>query len=195
MHTDRLVRWFRPEAQFLGGDLLEPSENAMLPSFSLAVINPPFGRRITDHTLLSHYELAERGPGQKLRTREASVLYLERAYHLLQPGGWLIALLPDGVLSNVGFRPVREWLEERFRLRAVVSLPHNAFVSVGTGIKASVVCLQKWGNASLDDYPIFMADLEGDDNGTIPTTELTELNSAYRMFCEEIDAYSDATQV
>lgn len=186
--TVRLVRWLCPEAQFAGTDLLEQDTDEELPLFRLVVLNPTFSKSIGDRRLLSQFELAERGPGQRLRTREASVLYLEQAFRLLEPGGWLIALLPDGVLNNVGFRSVREWMEERFRICSVVSLPAKAFLEVGTGVKASLVCLQKWSNTPVDDYPIFMAELEGDDAGQILPAELDSLATAYRRFCEGFHA-------
>lgn len=70
----------------------------------------------------------------------------------------------------------------------VAAYPANsaAFVvvihSAGSGLKASAVCLQKWSVASLDDYPIFLAELERDDTGTIRSTELAELSPAHRRF-------------
>jgi hypothetical protein len=194
--ADLLFGWLRPEVRFLNQDIIEMNKDSAPSLFNLIVIHPPLGQRITDQVLLSRYNLADRGEtGLKQRTQDASVLYLEQAYHLLQPGGWLLVLLSDGVLSNASLRYVREWLEAHFRLLAVVSLPTNVFTPIGVSLKTSVVCLQKWSDTPLDDYPIFMSELQGETDGTISRTELDDLGEAYRKFCEENNESLNSKQI
>lgn len=160
--------------------------------FSKIPTNPPFGAVVKEelHTYLSSYELSRyvakgtvgededaRSPssGKKSIKQRASVkteiIYVERIWQLLKPGGQAAVVLPDGLLTNASLQGVRDWLLERFKVLAVVSLPQFAFAHFGAGVKSSVVFLEKRpfsitkregkeivvvGSVS-DDEPIFMA--------------------------------------
>ena len=162
--------------------------------FSKIPTNPPFGAVVKEelHTYLSSYELSRyvakgtagededddaRSPrsGRKSIKQRASVkteiIYVERIWQLLKPGGQAAVVLPDGLLTNASLQGVRDWLLERFKVLAVVSLPQFAFAHFGAGVKSSVVFLEKRpfsitkregkeivvvGSVS-DDEPIFMA--------------------------------------
>ena len=68
-------------------------------------------------------------------------------------------MLPDGVLTNASLQAVRDWILERFKVLAVVSLPQLAFAHYGAGVKSSVVFLEKRRRdvSISDDEVIFMA--------------------------------------
>ena len=71
-------------------------------------------------------------------------------------------VLPDGILTNLTLGFVRKFIQDNARILAIVSLPRETFVPHGTGSKASVVFLQKFGEEVLQelkkkDYPVFMA--------------------------------------
>lgn len=146
--------------------------------------NPPFGAVIKDelHSYLSSYELsryiakgggkdedddedasADYKAGKKAVKQRASVkteiIYCERVWQLLKPGGQAGVVLPDGLLTNASLQGVRDWVLERFRVLAVVSLPQFAFAHFGAGVKSSVVFLEKRqpNVAASDDEAIFMA--------------------------------------
>jgi len=97
----------------------------------------------------------------KARTSiKTEILFCERVWHFLKPGtGKAAIVLPDGILTNSSLQGVRDWLLERFRLLAVVSLPQEAFQHAGAGVKASIVFLQKRADDEKpdDDEAIFMA--------------------------------------
>jgi len=69
----------------------------------------------------------------------------------------LAVVLPDGILTNSSLQYVREYILDKYKLRAVVSLPQDAFRYYGAGVKSSILLLQKWGDTKEADYPIFMA--------------------------------------
>jgi len=52
-------------------------------------------------------------------------------------------VLPDGLLQNPSSGYVRAWLRSQAEVLAVVSIPQEAFVPYGTGIKTSLVLLRK----------------------------------------------------
>ncbi len=164
--------------------------------FSKIPTNPPFGAVVKEelHSYLSSYELSryigkggtkeddspedtERVPtvGRKAIKQRASVkteiIYCERIWQLLKPGGQAAVVLPDGLLTNASLQSVRDWLLERFRVISVISLPQFAFAHFGAGVKSSVVFLEKRSFSRVeregkelvvvspiaDDEPIFMA--------------------------------------
>ncbi|VVB63940.1 N-6 DNA Methylase [uncultured archaeon] len=82
-----------------------------------------------------------KSPESKIKTE---ILYIERCLDLLKPGGRMGIVLPEGVLNNPSLSYVREFVENRAFLRAVVSLPPEAFFSSGASVKASLLFLQKF---------------------------------------------------
>jgi type I restriction enzyme M protein len=52
-------------------------------------------------------------------------------------------VLPDGLLQNVSNSHVRFWIRSQAKVLGVVSIPQEAFVPYGTGIKTSLLLLQK----------------------------------------------------
>lgn len=53
-------------------------------------------------------------------------------------------VLPEGILNTPSNKWLRRWAEGKARLRAVVSLPQETFVSANAAVKASLVFLQKF---------------------------------------------------
>lgn len=74
------------------------------------------------------------------------MLFLERCLNLLAPGGRLGIVVPDGVLNNPSLKDLREYVEDRARIIAVVSIPDKTFRSAKTAVKASLLFLRKLTN-------------------------------------------------
>jgi type I restriction enzyme M protein len=93
--------------------------------------------------IASLFELPKRGNGDKPSARlgkiKTELLFIERCLHLLQPGGRLGIVLPEGVFNNPSLAYVREFVEDRAFLRAVISLPPETFFSSGASVKASIL--------------------------------------------------------
>ena len=75
---------------------------------------------------------------------KTEILFIERCLALLKPGGRLGIVLPEGIYNNPSLAYVREYVEDRAFLRAVVSLPQETFYSAGATVKASLLFLQKF---------------------------------------------------
>jgi type I restriction enzyme M protein len=165
------------------------AENAGLAEgrFDLVLTNPPFGSVIKrtekgegylEQFDLRHYigksipdsEIDESTLGEQDSKRgvkvvkarasiKTEILFLERVWTLLRPGGRVAIVLPDGILTNSSLQGVRDWLLAHYQLLAVVSLPQFAFSHYDAGVKASIVFLRrlKEGEKVSDDAPIFMA--------------------------------------
>lgn len=82
--------------------------------------------------------------GKDKPNRPTEILFLERCLQLLQPGGRVGIVLPDGDLNNPSLNWLRRWAEGKARLLAVVSLPEETFAAADATVKASLVFLQKF---------------------------------------------------
>lgn len=130
-------------------------------TFDLIMTNPPFGSTVKSDEVnyYKEYELFEKNLGiteikdriaddnnkKKWRTSQSTeVLFLERCYNYLnEENGYLAIVVPDGILTNSTSQYVRDWLIEKFRILAVVSLPQHTFSHVKAGVKSSILFLKK----------------------------------------------------
>lgn len=116
--------------------------------FTVLMTNPPFGgivQRVTPkakHPYLDTYELG--GKVQRRNSQKSEILFLERCLDLLEPGGRAGIVLPEGIFNNPSLAYVREFVEDRAYIDAVVSLPLETFASSGPSVKPSVLFLQKF---------------------------------------------------
>jgi len=122
--------------------------------FDFIITNPPFGSvvRQTEQAYLHQYNFAWKGIHWldlhgKERTQRANqnteILFIEQCHNYLKEGGYLAIVIPDGILTNSSLQYVRDGIEEKFRIVAVVSMPQTAFQPTGAGVKSSVMFLKK----------------------------------------------------
>lgn len=125
-------------------------------SCSLVFTNPPFAGDIDDHEILDAYEAQQNPAAKKATSREH--LFLERAVHLLKPGGRLAIVLPQGLLANSSASYLRQWLFNNCRVLGVVGLHQFAFLPY-TSVKTAILFLTKpkADEPIPKDYPIFFA--------------------------------------
>jgi len=187
---------------------------SMQGEFDIVLANPPFGSRgkIDDPSILSRYETGHRWVRQSgnkwLRTGEIlqgqtpEILFLELCLRLLRPGGRLAIVIPDGILQNGTTEYLRYWLRTQAKVLAVVSLPQTTFVPYGTGIKTSLLLLQKMPSQvqhvfmaipqkigyDVKGQPLYKRDQKGDINrtGAKPQidTDLPEVANLYQRLLQ-----------
>ncbi len=75
---------------------------------------------------------------------KTEILFIERCLGLLRPGGRLGIVLPEGIYNNPRLAHVREYVEDRAFVLAVISLPQETFYSIGASVKASLLFVQKF---------------------------------------------------
>ncbi len=119
---------------------LEDDENTNPAVFDIILTNPPFGSLMTQEVMemVGRFEL---GKGKK--TLPMEYIGLERCFQFLKPGGKLAIVLPDGLLKNKNSKYVRKWVENVAEIKAVISLPEEAFQSFGAMVKTSLCIFQK----------------------------------------------------
>lgn len=119
--------------------------------FDLIITNPPFG------ATFSHAELLLKATRKHLpvmfemnrtgllpRAVDSEYILLDRELALLRPGGRLMMVVPDHVVSGGGFSELfRTELQLHYELIAVIDLPVETFAQAGTRTKTSVVYLRR----------------------------------------------------
>ena len=107
-------------------------------SFDAVLTNPLFASEIPDDDL-ARYEKSLRIIEHSKKSED---LFCDRWFQLLKPGGRLAAVIPNSVLDSKRENWSRTWLLRYFWLRAVVSLPADAFYP-HTSTKTSIIFAQK----------------------------------------------------
>ena len=131
--------------------------------------NPPFGGggKIDDGHVLGQYELPGWECGKSPRSSmPAEQLFVEAALRFVKPEGYLVIVLPDGIVNNPGLRFIRSWLLKRTRIIASVALPKTTFASSNGINNPTVLILQKLGRKEIEQaeasilpeaYEVFMS--------------------------------------
>jgi type I restriction enzyme M protein len=70
-------------------------------------------------------------------------IFLELFYKALKENGIVEVVVPDGLLTNSSVQYIRDFMLEKFKILAVISLPQYAFSHYGAGVKASILVLKK----------------------------------------------------
>ena len=102
-------------------------------AFDIILTNPPFGANIKreEKPYLGDYKL-----GKGRNSQKTEILFLERCFEFLKWGtGQLAIVLPDGILNNSSLQYVRDYIEQHYKILAVVSLPQTAFRHYEAGVK------------------------------------------------------------
>lgn len=128
--------------------------------FDVVITNPPFAKaldRSTDEEIriLDSYEIGRDRAGAGGSVRSV-LLFLERYAQLLKPGGRMITVVDDGILSGDDYRWFRDKLRSWFLVKAVVSLPGDAFQRSNARVKTSYIVVEKRANAEQENPPVFM---------------------------------------
>ena len=151
--------------------------------YNLLLTNPPFGANIKEqeHKYLNNFLLG--GKEKRRKNQKTEILFIERCLDLLVEGGRMGIVLPDGVLSNSTLQYVRDYILDKAKIFAIISLPQSAFVPSGAGVKASLLFLEKDGTKQRKTYPIFMSIAEHigyDALGRPDKNELPEILKDYK---------------
>lgn len=123
-------------------ELSDSSPHAIYPRdvsehFDAVVSNPPFSVKYTDDELARYAKCL----AIAAQTKASEALFLDRWFQLLKPGGRLGVVVPNSLLDGVK-SAARDHLLRHFWVRAVVSLPADAFYPY-TSTKTSLVFAQK----------------------------------------------------
>ena len=127
--------------------------------FDILMGNPPFAGKIKETRIISKYDLGKNTKGKHKNEIGRDILFIERNLDFLKDGGRMALVLPQGRLMNSTDRYIRDYIVDKCRIIAVVSLHKNVF-KPHTSTKTSVLFIQKWDEKlcpKIDDYKIFFA--------------------------------------
>lgn len=127
----------------------------------IVLTNPPFAKVYDRNTeseakILDKYEIGFNESGVARNTVKSSLLFIERYYDILKPGGKLITIIDDGILSGKDYKWFRAFIRQKFIIRAVISLPGDAFQRSKARVKTSFLVAEKKVQASDEQSPVFM---------------------------------------
>jgi len=148
--------------------------------FDLILANPPFGAKITNTATLSKYDLGYKWTNHNKEyhktklvypNQNAEILFIERCLQLLKEGGRMGIVLPNGNFENPSLEYLRYYIKLKAKILAIVNLPQETFIPFGTGVKTSLLFLEKDTPNKIKQYPIFFGRVkklgyQGNKNGT-----------------------------
>ncbi len=148
--------------------------------FDIVLTNPPFGAKITNTSTLSKFDLGHKWSYYDKEYHKTSVVYpnqnaeilfIERCIQLLKEGGRMAIVLPNGNFENPSLEYLRFYIKLKTKILAVVNLPQETFIPFGTGVKTSLLFLEKDIPNKNQQYPIFFGRVtklgyQGNKNGT-----------------------------
>lgn len=186
-------------------------------SFDIILTNPPFGAKINQQSLLNSFQLGHKWNkvlngfsknGTVLTSQTVESLYIERCIELLKIGGRMAIVLPNGNFENSSLEYIRYFIMKKTKIIAIIKLPQETFIPYGTGVKTSLLFLEKKDETeNKQDYSIFFGRInklgyQGNKNGTplykknsygqmifdekgnqILDENFTELLQAYKDYC------------
>lgn len=85
-------------------------------------------------------------------------LFIEWIVKSLKEGGTALVVIPDGILSNLANKGLRQYILDKCTIEGIISLPINTFF--GTPKKTFILAIKKkisddMGNTQKQDYPVF----------------------------------------
>jgi len=108
--------------------------------FDIVFTNPPFDLP-SEHLehIIKDYILYK-----EMDYEGADVLFLERCYELLKPGGRLAIVVPHRFVDGIRFQKLRRWILDKTIPRAVVVLPVGVFKPFGgSNARTAILYLRK----------------------------------------------------
>lgn len=148
--------------------------------FDIVLANPPFGAKITNPATLGNFDLGHKwlaNDNDYIKTKtlypnqNAEILFIERCLQLLKEGGRMAIVLPNGNFENPSLDYLRYFIKIKAKILAIVNLPQETFIPFGTGVKTSLLFLEKDTPNIKKEYPIFFGRVkklgyQGNKNGT-----------------------------
>lgn len=148
--------------------------------FDVLLANPPFGAKITNSSILSKFDLGfkwSHSDNEYYKTKSvypnqnAEILFIERCLQLLKEGGRMAIVLPNGNFENPSLEYLRYFIKLKAKILAIVNLPQETFIPFGTGVKTSLLFLEKDTANKIKEYPIFFGRVkklgyQGNKNGS-----------------------------
>lgn len=131
----------------------------------VVLCNPPFGSRTVENRthVLEHYDLGHvwsfgnetwKKTDEIATSQQLGILFVERCFKMLRPGGRMAIILPEGYLSTATYGYVRQWLIDNFVIRSLVELPRRIFAKSGADLRSNILVAEKRRQTKVGNYPV-----------------------------------------
>jgi len=116
--------------------------------FDVILSNPPFSLQYSREDaeqaeILNQYDMAvDRAGGRIYNKLLSSVMFIERYKDLVSENGQILAIIDDSVLSGDSYKYIRDYIRENFIIKAIISLPGDAFKRSMARVKTSIIILR-----------------------------------------------------
>ena len=183
-----------------GNTTVEKPEGAEIIKYYSSDIDEDGQNRMSPYGLSLGSKPDSRGKWKEVNSVDPAVLFIDRNLQLLKPGGLLMIVVPDGILSNSGDKYVREYIMGKKNpltgefeggkaiLKAVISLPQETFALSGAGAKTSLLYLKKKEHPGEKQGPVFMA--VADEVGfTVKQNVEVQLGDDHNDLLKIVEAY------
>lgn len=108
------------------------------PDCDLILTNPPFGTSETESLTVNDLNQF------RLRSTKGQHLFLQKMVLTLKFGsGEICTVIDEGVLNTESAAPLRKWLMQQCRLKAIFSLPSETFKPNKINVKSSLLYLER----------------------------------------------------
>ncbi len=143
-------------------------------SFDVIVTNPPFGKKLAIDTteILELFDLGHKWSqdsagafvkGTLLDKQPPQILFIERCFQMLKPGGRLGIVLLESIFGMPKYQYVVNYILSKAKVLAIVTMPEDLF-QPHTHAKCCVMICQKYKEGedveSCEPYDIFMSDVK-----------------------------------
>ena len=113
---------------------------------------------------------------ETVASQPIEALFLEKFVQVTRPGGYVVIILPEGVLSNRGSQDVRDFMVEETDILAIISLPRRVFEN---NAKTNILMLRKKQEPGQPQRePVFLATV----SKAICQGDTAELEEVIRRF-------------
>ena len=149
-------------------------------TFNIVFSNPPFAGFEKDTEVLKDFDLGKNKGKTRSVTKE--VVFVERIQKLLKNEGKAALVLPQGIFSDKTLKYARDYIKEHCKILALIELPHWAFRPTGTGVRGSLLFIQKVDHVP-KDYNVFVSRVENigfDSKGRVFKNDLDKVWEAYQ---------------
>ena len=143
------IRPDKSDNNIIKNEIRELSKNLKNNTFDVILTNPPFSMwyEVNDEAqkeIVSSYELLKFNNSGKFRNRlRTSEMFIERYKDLLKPGGKLISVIDETILSSENYKYVRDYIKKYFLIHAIISLHGDAFQMSKARVKTALIYLIK----------------------------------------------------
>ena len=124
----------------------------------LILTNPPFGAKFSSQEVYRDYKkypLLHDLAKNNGKNFTSETLFIDRCLALLKPGGRLLVVIPDSIISANGMPAIlRQRLSQYAFIKLIVELPTVTFAQAGTRTKTHILYLQKCLPNTLARQPI-----------------------------------------